>query len=97
MQQIGGKRIQDQEHLDGNGAPFDIMRDCFGSFWILWHIQFHHLLNAIYVCIRYIRFGLVWFNGISSIVGYLMPNLLYTCILDIKDLVWLGFVAYQAL
>ena len=25
---------------------------------------------------------LVWFYGISTIVGYLMPNSLYTCILD---------------
>ena len=23
------------------------------------------------------RFGLIWFNGISSIFGYLMPNLVY--------------------
>ena len=27
--------------------------------------------------------GLVWFYGISTIVGYLMPNPLYTYILDI--------------
>ena len=32
-------------------------------------------------------FGLVWFNGISTIVGYLIPNPLYTYILDIYDLV----------
>ena len=40
-----------------------------------------------------IWFGWVlWFYGISStIVGYLMPNPLYTYILDIYDLVWLGF------
>ena len=29
---------------------------------------------------------LVWFYGISTIVGYLMPNPLYTYILDIYDL-----------
>ena len=29
---------------------------------------------------------MVWFYGISTIVGYLMPNLLYTYILDINDL-----------
>ena len=42
---------------------------------------------------------LVWlgFYGISTIVGYLMPNPLYTYILDIYDLVWLGFMAYQPL
>ena len=33
--------------------------------------------------------------GISTIVGYLMPNPLYTYVLDIYDLVGLGFMAYQ--
>ena len=40
---------------------------------------------------------MVGFYGISTIVGYLMPNLLYTYILDLYDLVWLGFMAYQPL
>ena len=31
------------------------------------------------------------FCGISTIVGYLMPIPLYTYILNIYDLVWLGF------
>ena len=35
-------------------------------------------------------FGLIAFYGISAIVGYLMPNRLYTSILDICDLVCLG-------
>ena len=39
----------------------------------------------------------VWFGGISTIVGYLMPNPLYTYISNIYDLVWLGFMAYQPL
>ena len=30
-------------------------------------------------------------NGISTLVGYLMPNPLYTYVLDIYDLVGLGF------
>ena len=30
-------------------------------------------------------FGLVWLHGISTIVSYLMPNLLYTYILIIYD------------
>ena len=33
----------------------------------------------------------------TSIVGDLMPNPLYTYILDIYDLVWLGYMAYQPL
>ena len=32
----------------------------------------------------------VWFYGISTIVGYLMLNPLYTYILNISDLVGLG-------
>ena len=40
-------------------------------------------------------FGLVWFYGISTIVGYLMPNPIYTYILNINDLIHLGFMAYQ--
>ena len=42
-------------------------------------------------------FCLVWFDGISTIVGYLMPNTLYTYILNIYDLVGLGFMANQLL
>ena len=35
------------------------------------------------------------FYCISAIVGYFMPNPLYTYILNIYGLVWLGFMAYQ--
>ena len=42
-------------------------------------------------------FGLVGFYGISTIVGYLMPNLVYTLILDIYVLVWVGFMTHQPL
>ena len=42
-------------------------------------------------------YDLVWFYGISTIVGYLMPNPLFTCILNIYDLVGFGFIAYQPL
>ena len=41
--------------------------------------------------------GLVQFQGISTFVGYLMPNPLYTYILNIYDLVWLGFMANRPL
>ena len=40
---------------------------------------------------------MVWFDGISTIVGYLMPNPVYTYILNIYDLVWWSFMAYQPL
>ncbi len=33
--------------------------------------------------IKYIEFGLVGFYGISTTVGYLMPNPFNTCILNI--------------
>ena len=65
---------------------------------VLWHTNHCRLFNAkssLYIYIKYTGFGLVGFYGISTILGYLMPNLLYTYILNIKDLVWLGFMAYQ--
>ena len=58
--------------------------------WVIWHINHCRLFNAkssLYIYIRYIWFGLVGLYGISTIVGYLMPNPLYTYILDIYDLV----------
>ena len=65
--------------------------------WILWHINPCKLFNAKSSFYIYIRFGSVGFYGISTIVGYLMPNPLYTYILNIQDLVWLVFMAYQPL
>ena len=53
--------------------------------------------SSLYIYIKYIGFGLVGFYGILTIVGYLMPNPLYTYILNIYDLVFLAFMAYQLL
>ena len=72
--------------------------DCSGL--VLWHINHCRLFNAkssLYIYIKYVWFGLVLFYGISTIVGYLMSNPLYTYILNIYDLVWFGFMAYQPL
>ena len=58
----------------------------FSSVLFLWHINHYRLFNAkssSYIYIKYIGFGLFWFYGISTIVGYLMPNFVYTYILDI--------------
>ena len=55
-----------------------------------------NLFNDPRMCIFGV-FGLARLYGISTIVGYLMPILLYTYILDIYDLVLLGFMAYQVL
>ena len=54
-------------------------------------------LHKIILFQQIITFGLVGFYGISTIVGYLMPNSLYTYILNISDLVGLGFMAHQPL
>ena len=54
--------------------------------WVLWHNNNCKLFNAkysLYIYIEYIRFGLVGFYDISTIVGYLMLNILYTYILNI--------------
>ena len=67
---------------------------------VLWHINHCWLFNAksfLYIYIEYIWFDFFGFYGILTIVGYLMPNHLYTYILYIYDLDWLGFIAYQPL
>ena len=62
--------------------------------WFTWvrlgsvirHINYCRLFNAksgLYMYIKYIGFGLTGFYGISTIVGYLMPNPVHTCILNI--------------
>ena len=54
--------------------------------WVLLHINHCRLFNAkysFYIYIKYIEFGLVGFYGISTIVGYLMLNILFTYILNI--------------
>ena len=64
---------------------------------VLWHINHCRLLNAkssLYLYIKYVWFCLVGFYGISTIVGYLMPNPLYTYILNIYNLVWFGWVLW---
>ena len=61
-----------------------IYRSCWD--WILWYINPCRLFNAkfsLYIYIKYIGFGLVGFYDISTIVGYLMPNPLYTYTLNI--------------
>ena len=69
---------------------------CFGL------VGFYGISNIdakSYLCkyIKYTCIELVVFYGISTIVGHLMSNPLYICILNIYDLVLLGFMAYQPL
>ena len=55
--------------------------------WFLWHINHCRLFNAkssLYIYIKFIIFGLVWFCGISTIVGYLMPNPLFAYTFNIR-------------
>ena len=51
--------------------------------WVLWHIKPYRLFNAkpsLYIYMKHIGFGLVGSDGISTLIGYLMPNHLYTYI-----------------
>ena len=61
--------------------------------WDLCHINPCRLFNAkfsLYIYNEYIWFGLVGFYGTSTIVGYLMPNLLYIYI----KCTWFGLVGF---
>ena len=60
---------------------------------ILRYCRLFNAKSSQYIYIKYIGFDLVGFYGISSIVGYLTPNSVYTNILEIYGLIWLGFVA----
>ena len=84
-------------------TPQSTTTETLPSVWfslVLWHINQLRSFNAksyLYIYIKYIGFSLVGFYDISTIVGYLMPNPLYTYKLNIYDLVWLGFMANQPL
>ena len=60
-----------------------------------------YILNIYlyWIYIEYILniYDFVWFYGKSIIIDYLMPSPLYTYMLNIYDLLWLGFMAYQPL
>ena len=62
------------------------MNSWFGLFglvlWYIDHCWLFKVKSSSYIYIKYIWFGLVGFYGISNIVCYLMPNPLYTYILD---------------
>ena len=60
-------------------------------------LRLFNVKSSFYKYIKYVRFGLVGFYGISTLESYLMPNPLFTYVLNIYDLVWLGFMAYQPL
>ena len=49
--------------------------------------------SFLYLYIRYIWFALVGFYGISTLVGYLIPNNFYTYIINIYDLIWFGGIS----
>ena len=61
------------------------------------HCLLFNAKSSLYIHIRYISFGLVVFYGIRIIIGYFMPNSLYTSVLKKLDLVWLCFMTYQPL
>ena len=73
-------------HLTVAMASLEVVKIKMVFVWfglVLWHINHYWLFNAkfsLYIYIRYIWFGLVGFYGISTIIGYLMPNSLYTLI-----------------
>ena len=50
-------------------------------------------MSIYHIC----KFRFIGFYGISTILGYLMSNPLYTYILNIYDLVLLDIMAYQPL
>ena len=50
--------------------------------WPINHCRLFNVKSSLYIYIKYIGFGWVGFYAISTIVGYLMSNPLYTNILN---------------
>ena len=48
------------------------------GFWHINHCRLSIAKSFLYIYIMYIWLGFVWFYAISTIVDYLMPNILYT-------------------
>ena len=81
----------------------DLVYTCLLNKWFglvgsgLWQINYCRLLNiesCLYMSLKYvIWFGWVGFYGISTIVGYLMPDLVHT--LSIKYMIWLGLILWH--
>ena len=63
------------------------------------HFFFSLTMSAIQNLVSNLVFSLIWLGFMANltIVGYLMPNPLYTYLFNIYDLVWLGIMAYQPL
>ena len=78
-------------YLMSNPIYTYIIKNMIWFSWLINPCRLFHVKSYLYIYIKYIWFGLV---GLSTLVGYLMPNPIYTYILNIYDLVWL---AYQPL
>ena len=65
--------------------------------WVLWHINHCWLFNVksfLNIYIKYIGFCLAGFYGISTIVGHIMPNPLYT---NTSKYIWFGLVGFYGI
>ena len=70
----------------------------FGWVGVLWHInncRLFYAKSSLYIYIKYIWFVFFGFYDISTIIGYSMPNSFDTYILNIYDLVGLGWVLWH--
>ena len=53
------------------------------AFWHINHCRLFNAKSSLYIYVKFIGFGWVRFYGKSTLVGYLMPNPLYTYILNV--------------
>ena len=64
--------------------------------WVLWHINHGRLFNAkssLYICIKYIWFGLVGFYGKSTLEGYLKQNIFIN--IHYIYMIWFGWFLWH--
>ena len=76
--------------------PFDAVCMLFSLFFLLFESSSFLCMcpHLLYICVSYFQwlcvlfFSLVWFDGISTIVGYLMPNPLIYIKLFVNIFCW---------
>ena len=69
--------------MAANQSTPDSNRGLSSIFWWLRRENHVKFTKECLMCTKKHVLGLVWFYGISTIVGYLMPNLVFTYILNI--------------
>ena len=88
-------------HKDKLSTSFTKLNNLYYLWPTIIVLYIHILIKStiyIYIYTQMVGwFGLVWFYGTSTFVGYLMPNPINTYIFNTYNLVWFGLVWFYGI